>query len=686
MSRSVFTALAAGVALTLTACGGSDAPTTPITQPPVTQPPVTNPPVTNPPTGTAPVGSVALTPASGTLFVGRTMTLAAETKDAAGNALAGRAVTWASSADSIARIDANGVVTGVAVGTATITATSEGKSASATLAVQLVPVASVLVTPATANLRGGDTLRLSAVTRDSAGAALTGRQLRWSSSAPAIATVDSLSGLVRAAGAGSATITATSEGKSGAAALTIAAPVVPVATVSVGTALDTLEAYDEVQLQATLRDAQSNTLSGRTIRWASSNPAVATVDSVSGILTGIDRGTVTVTATSEGKSGTATRVVVIKYRSISAGTEHACDIASGGIVWCWGRNGTQLRVGMTDNSPESFSNVPLRLNTNVRFAQVSTFGTTTCGIARDGKAYCWGYNGWGNLGNGSSVSSATPVAVSGGLTFKQVSVGGQHVCAVATDSRVYCWGFNQNSEFGNNNATSSNVPVLAAGGMTFASISGGNDVTCGVTTAGAGWCWGHNGNGQLGDGKTLTNGNTYTRTPSEIVGGLTFRSVLASQSYACGLTTGGQGYCWGSGGNRFGSGFSAETSTPRAIPGFSWKQIAPGSRQACGITTADEIYCWGANGSGQLGTAIGSNGSTTPVRAGGTIKGAEVSAANIATGSAAYTCAISQDRLTSWCWGRNDYGQLGNGATSAADASNPNPSIVVGQKPLPVTR
>ena len=680
MSRSLYTALVAGVTMTLAACGGSDAITTPVTKPPVEQP-GTN----NPPTSTAPVGSVALTPASGTVFVGRTMTLVAAPKDAAGNALTGRAVTWTSSADSIARVDANGIVTGVAAGTAIITAAAEGKTATTTLAVQLVPVSSVLVTPATANLRTGDTLRLAAVARDSAGATLAGRQIRWTSSAPAVATVDSLSGLVRAAGGGAATITATSEGKSGTAALTIAAPTIPVATVAVTTALDTLEAYDEVQLQAVLRDANNNVLTGRTVRWTSSDAAIATVDSTSGKLTGIDRGTVTVTATSETKSGTATRVVVIKYRSITAGTEHACDIASGGIVWCWGRNGIQMRIGQTSNGDLTFSNTPVRLATDVRFRQISTFGTTTCGVSREGRAYCWGYNGWGNLGNGtSSTPSATPVAVAGGLTFKSVSLGAQHNCGVTTDDRVHCWGFNQGSEFGNNTTASSNVPVPAANGMSFASVSAGNDVTCGVTSAGAGWCWGHNGAGQLGDGNRPTNGNTYTRTPSEIVGGLTFRSVIASQGYSCGLTTGGQGYCWGSGGNRFGSGFSAETSTPRPIPGFTWKQLAPGSRHACGITSDDDLYCWGSNGFGQLGNAIGTNGSTTPVRAGGSLKAAEVSAANISTGSAAYTCTIAADRLTTYCFGKNEFGQLGNGATSTADASNVTPTIVVGQKPLPV--
>jgi uncharacterized protein YjdB len=645
--------------------------------------------VTNPPTGTAPVGSVALTPASGTLFVGRTMTLAAATKDAAGNALSGRTVTWTSSADSIARIDANGVVTGVAVGTATITATSEGKSASATLAVQPVPVASVLVTPATANLRGGDTLRLTAVTRDSAGAALTGRQLRWSSSAPAIATVDSLSGLVRAAGAGSATITATSEGKSGTAALTVTAPIVPVATVSVGTALDTLEAYDEVQLQATLRDAQSNPLSGRTIRWTSSNPAVATVDSVSGKLTGVDRGTVTVTATSEGKTGTASRVVVIRYRSLTTGSEHACDIASGGIAWCWGINGTEARLGTgTIGAFGTFSNVPVKVTGDLRFAQLSTYGFTTCGVTRDAKLYCWGSNTAFALGIGSRASqSAVPVQVAAGQRFKQVSVSGTHSCALTTDGRAFCWGPNSSGQLGSGNTTWQETPVHTATALTFASITAGSDYTCGLSPAGAAWCWGANGLGQLGEGTPTSQGNTSLTSPVAVVGNHTFRTLSASNQMTCGVTTTNQGYCWGRGDvGRLGNGTTLATATPQLVSGgHSFRAIAVGFTAVCGTTTDDAVWCWGAGANGQLGQVL-VNSTSTPIRAGGTLKAADVVPAQVSGGTGGYTCSVSPDRLTTSCWGRNDKGQLGNGATTDALAVNATPSIVVGQKPLAATR
>src|SRR5262249_26289960 len=155
---------------------------------------------------------------------------------------------------------------------------------------------------------------------------------------------------------------------------------------------DTLEAFDVRSLATTLKDSAGNVLAGRIVRWTSSDPTVAVVDSVSGQLTGLDRGTVTVTATSEGKTGTAKRVVVIKYRSLTTGSAHACDIASGGIVWCWGLNGAEGRIGSAQLGATSFSATPVQLNTTLRFQQLSTYGTTTCGVARDGKGYCWGSN------------------------------------------------------------------------------------------------------------------------------------------------------------------------------------------------------------------------------------------------------------------------------------------------------
>ncbi len=253
-------------------------------------------------------------------------------------------------------------------------------------------VATVDVTPTTADLIVGKTTKLSATAKDANGAALSGRTISWSSSSNNIATVDA-NGTVTGVAAGSATISAASEGKSASANITVKldVQVIPVATVTVAAAPDTVEAWDPSQMVATLKDSNTNVLTGRVVRWTVSNAAVATIDSVTGILTGIDRGTVTVTATSEGKIGSASRVIVIKYRSISAGTMHVCDIASGGIAWCWGLNGAEGRIGSDQLGSNSMSAVPVRVPGNQKLAQLATFGRTTCALTTEGKAYCWGF-------------------------------------------------------------------------------------------------------------------------------------------------------------------------------------------------------------------------------------------------------------------------------------------------------
>lgn len=255
-----------------------------------------------------PVASVTVAPTSVALALGGTATLTAIAYDQNGNALTGRPVTWASSAPSVATVDANGVVTSVAQGTATITATSEGKTANSAITVTpppAIPVASVAVAPTSGSLTVGATMTLTAITYDANGNTLTGRGIVWASSAPAVASV-STSGVVTAKSAGSATITATSEGKTGSAAISVSSPApVPVNSVTVAPSSSTVVSGSTVTLTAVTYDAQGNPLSGRQIVWASTANGVATVNG-SGTVTAVAPGTATIIATSEGKTGSAT--------------------------------------------------------------------------------------------------------------------------------------------------------------------------------------------------------------------------------------------------------------------------------------------------------------------------------------------------------------------------------------------
>ena len=173
-----------------------------------------------------PVASVTVAPATASISPGQTWQLTATPKDANGNALTGRVVTWASSATGVATVSVSGVVTGVAAGLVTITATSEGQSGTSAVTVSVVPVATVTVSPAAPSVQLGQTVQLTATPKDANGYVLTGRVITWTSSATGVATVSAL-GLVTSVAVGSTTITATSEGVNGTAVVTVTVPPPP---------------------------------------------------------------------------------------------------------------------------------------------------------------------------------------------------------------------------------------------------------------------------------------------------------------------------------------------------------------------------------------------------------------------------------------------------------------------------
>jgi uncharacterized protein YjdB len=273
-----------------------------------------------------PVGSVTISPATKGMLVTQTFGLTVTVKDTAGNVVTDRPVSWSSSNTSVATVSATGVVTAVAPGSATITATSETKSGTSTITVTPVPVGIVVVQPGSANVVINTTKQLAAVTEDSIGGVLTGRPVTWGSSNTSVATV-SQTGLVTGLALGSATITATSEGKSGTSAITVTP--IPVATVTVSPANTTINAVQTTTFTATTKDGSGNVLTGRVITWSSSNTAVATINASTGLATGLSGGTATITATSEGKTGTANLTVNVSSVTVSPPND---TVVAGGTV------------------------------------------------------------------------------------------------------------------------------------------------------------------------------------------------------------------------------------------------------------------------------------------------------------------------------------------------------------------
>jgi len=276
------------------------------------------------PTGPGPqLAQIVVLPESLTVAPAQLVQFVAYGRTSAGDSTSA-SVSWSTSGGSIA---SNGSYTAdTGSGDFMVTAMSTQSGVSGSSRVRVRKVKTVTVSPPTATVALGQTVQLTATLRDASGNVLTGRTVTWSSSNLAVATV-SASGLVTAgAVASQATITATSEGQSGTATVTVVSNA-PVASVTVTPATASVAVGQTVRLTATLRDANGNVLSGRTVLWTSDNAVVATVDGT-GLVSGVSAGPAVITATSEGKSGSASVTVTAP----SGAPE--CATPQPGWIWC----------------------------------------------------------------------------------------------------------------------------------------------------------------------------------------------------------------------------------------------------------------------------------------------------------------------------------------------------------------
>lgn len=253
------------------------------------------------------VASVVISPGSFVLRLGQSRTPTAEARNARGEAIPTAEISWSSTGSGVATVSADGLVSAVAVGIDTIIATSEGHGDSVVVTVTPVPVSTVTIAPSTRLLYVAQSAQLTATTKDSVGGLLIGREVTWASSDSSVATV-SAAGLVTAVRQGSSTVKAFSEGRTGSSAITVT--VVPVASVHVFPAVDTVGIGETLQLTAEPRDSAGTPLTGRKVDWTAS-PLTAIAVDTNGLVhaTGPDVGVATVSAAIEGKNGNAQLLV-----------------------------------------------------------------------------------------------------------------------------------------------------------------------------------------------------------------------------------------------------------------------------------------------------------------------------------------------------------------------------------------
>ena len=542
------------------------------------------------------VTGVYIQPGTLDVGVGHSMQLLAVPVDAGGTPLVGcTPLNWATTDSSIAIVDVNGIVSGGAIGAATITATAiDGTQGTLALTVS-DPIATLTMSRDTATIHLGEQLVLSAVARGAGGSTLA-TPITFSSSDPSIATVSSTTGQVTGLNVGPVTITATAQGKTATTNVQIS----PLAVNALATGDD---------FSCVL------SVAGAAYCWGS--------DSTFQLGDGrtINRNAPVPVAVSSS----------LRFTQLIAASKGVCALSTTQTVYCWG-----ARYQSTPFQGPAQVSGSLQVKSMAGWGSNSDGGLCMTDVA--GTTHCIGDGSRGQMGTGHIHDNdfLTDSPVSGG-PFESITAGPFVVCGVAAQL-AYCWG--QNSIYGGlgtGNWSDSSLPVPVAGGLRFLSVAAGRSVTCGVDTNHAGYCWGTGIYGNDGDGDPFFASHLAPNliVPSTTDGALSFQGVWPGPtrdvSPTCGLTLDGTAYCWGANASgQLGTTTTIPTSCgPPAGPCIGspvpvtttskFVTLRPGGEHVCGITTDHVVLCWGSNVAGQLGD--GSNTQRqTPVAIAGSVR------------------------------------------------------------------
>jgi alpha-tubulin suppressor-like RCC1 family protein len=375
----------------------------------------------------------------------------------------------------------------------------------------------------------------------------------------------------------------------------------------------------------------------------------------------------------------------VTFTQVSTTGFHSVALGSDGNAYAWGLNGSgRLGDGSTADSSVPVLVLSGAVPDGVLFTQVSAGGAHSLAMGSDGNTYAWGDNSFGQLGNNSTTRSSVPVLVSvgavpGGVTFTQVLAGGDHSLALGSDGKAYAWGGNGDGQLGNNSITPSSVPVpVSAGhvpdGVTFAELSPSDFHSLALGSDGNAYAWGDNSFGQLGNNSTTDSLIPVLVSAGDVPDGVTLTSISAGFLHSLALGSDGNVYAWGNNSlGPLGNNSTTDSSVPVRVwagdvpDGVTLTTVSAGSHYSLAAGSDGNTYAWGSNSYGELG-----NNSATPapapmpvrVAAGAVPDG--VTLLSVRAGCC-HSLALGSDG-NAYTWGYNGGGRLGNNSTTASSA------------------
>ena len=321
--------------------------------------------------------------------------------------------------------------------------------------------------------------------------------------------------------------------------------------------------------------------------------------------------------------------------AVAGGEDHSLALESGGTVWAWGDNG----YGQLGNNSTTDSSLPVQVEDPTGTSYLTRITAIAAGynhslaLKSDGTVWAWGLNTYGQLGNNSTINSHIPVQVAGLTEITVIAGGGDHSLALRSDGTVWAWGDNGYGQLGNNNSVNSSVPVQVKDSTAesylsgVVSVSGGEYHSLAVKDDGTVWAWGDGYYGQLG------NGGTADREVPVQVSDLTgITAAAGGGDHSLALRNDGTVWAWGF--NAYGqlSGTGESSLVPREVldsAGTSYltgiTAIAAGYNHSLAVTTGGTVLAWGYNEYGQLGNGATSSLNDYPVQVSGLAGVAEVS-------------------------------------------------------------